>query len=126
MPRIVLCRSGEAVRITSSDDTAHNVHIHSQTGKELNVSVRKGDELTYEVQGSANINVGCDIHPWMRALIVVEKHPYYALTNPDAELTDIPQGKYKLHAWHSELGELTAEVEVKAHSKTKVSLEYPQ
>jgi hypothetical protein len=41
------------------------------------------------------VQVGCNIHPWMGAWLVVRKDPYAAITDADGKFTikDLPAGK---------------------------------
>ena len=60
------------------------------------------------------IKVECDLHPWMRAWVVVAEHPFYALTNDQGEfvLGNVPPGKYSLQFWQEVLGNVTSDVTV--------------
>ena len=46
-------------------------------------------------------NVGCSIHPWMTAKLVVKKHPYVGVTDENGKLTikNMPAGKWTLQVW---------------------------
>jgi hypothetical protein len=52
------------------------------------------------------MSVLCNVHPWMRALVFVFDHPYYAVTSKagNFELKNLPPGTYTIEAWHESLG----------------------
>ena len=47
------------------------------------------------------IQVGCDVHPWMRANINVFSHPFFAVTAADGtfEIKGLPAGEYEVTAF---------------------------
>ena len=54
------------------------------------------------------VSLKCDAgHTWMSGFIVVQEHPYYALTTADGAylIGDVPAGEYRLRTWHEWLGE---------------------
>jgi hypothetical protein len=54
----------------------------------------------------AQIEVVCEQHPWTRAWIAVLDHPYSAKTSATGSfnIPDIPPGRYRVRAWHPNLG----------------------
>ncbi|HLA13841.1 MAG TPA: DUF2012 domain-containing protein [Gemmatimonadaceae bacterium] len=54
----------------------------------------------------AQIEVVCEQHPWTRAWVAVLDHPYAAKTaaNGSFNIADIPAGRYRVRAWHPNLG----------------------
>lgn len=74
------------------------------------------------------IRVDCDLHPWMRAWVVVAEHPFYAVTNDQGEfiLNHVPPGEYTLQLWQESLGAMTMDVTVKDKAITTVTAEMRQ
>ncbi len=65
----------------------------------------------------------------MGAWIIVAEHPYYTLTDADGQfrLENVPEGSYRIRAWHEELGKHSVqEVVVKANQDAKVDFEFSQ
>lgn len=62
--------------------------------------------LDHVFQESGEIEVVCEQHPWTRAWLAVLDHPYSAKTaaNGSFNIPDIPSGKYRVRAWHPNLG----------------------
>ena len=46
--------------------------------------------------------IGCNIHDWMEAWVLVVETPYFAKTaaNGGAGLGELPAGRYRLRLWH--------------------------
>jgi hypothetical protein len=72
------------------------------------------------------IQVGCDIHPWMRAHIATFEHPYFAVTPPDGRVTldRVPPGDYVVAVWHERLGTLERSVSVPPRGTLDLTLTY--
>jgi hypothetical protein len=53
--------------------------------------------------------ITCNIHPWMKAIVVARKHPYVGITGADGtlEIKDLPDGvEIEFQAWHEASGYL--------------------
>ena len=74
------------------------------------------------------VNVGCDVHGWMSAYVVVAKSPYYAVTRDGGqfELDQVPPGRYHLKVWQETLGEMEKEIVVEAGKPTTVEFSFEQ
>ena len=48
------------------------------------------------------VTLGCNIHDWMIAYILVVSTPHFARTDARgvARMRDLPAGSYELQAWH--------------------------
>jgi hypothetical protein len=48
------------------------------------------------------VAVGCNIHDWMEAYVLVVDSPYFAKTGEDGKalLRQLPPGEYRLRVWH--------------------------
>ena len=72
----------------------------------------RGQILKKNFKKPGTFLIRCGIHPWMHAIVVVQKHSYYALTNQAGyfKLKDIPNEIYRLVVWHETLGEMKVDV----------------
>jgi hypothetical protein len=75
---------------------------------------KKGQVLKKRFEKPGRILVRCGLHHWMHAIVIVQDHPYYALTDEKGyfKISDLPDGTYTLSAWHESLGDLTAETKL--------------
>jgi carboxypeptidase family protein len=114
------------LEILNSDDVLHNVKTEPGSKTSFNVAQPKfKKKITQEFKTPEIVQVECNVHGWMNAILVVADNPYYALTdaNGSFKITDVPPGKYTLKVWHSKLGEQTKEVTVGPKEEAKVAFE---
>ena len=52
------------------------------------------------------VELSCGVHAWMHAYVVVQDHPFFAVTDQDGKfaIDGLPEGTYELEAWHPVLG----------------------
>jgi plastocyanin len=128
VPHVLGVQAGQAVRITNSDQTAHNVHPTPKRNDGFNISQAQGDpalERTFTSE-EVMIPVQCNQHNWMRANIGVLDHPFFAVTDDDGSFSikNIPPGDYQLVFWHELYGEQAVPVTVNAKSTVTRDAEY--
>src|SRR5215475_1698474 len=114
------------LEVTISDDVLHNIKTSGGSKTSFNIAQPKFKrKLTVEFKNPEIVQVECNVHGWMHAIIVVEDNPYDALTdaNGSFKITDVPPGKYTVKVWHSKLGEQTKEVTVGPKEDAKVAFE---
>ena len=135
--------AGTTVDVTSSDPVAHNVHSHATKNEAPNWQIPgPGKMLPLKLEKREAIKFTCDIHNWMTGYIFVTDNDYYAVTGykdkdgkwigSDAYegssdtgtymIKDVPAGKYRLQAWHEELGTTKAQVVEVADGEVKINL----
>jgi len=113
-PRIVIAHAGDTLKVTNPDEVGHNANMGFLKNQQFNRTIPAGGELDVPLAKSepVPIPVECNIHPWMKAFVMVLDHPYAGVSNADGELVieDLPEGKLVFRAFH-ETGKLK-EVEV--------------
>ncbi len=125
-PHIVLVPAKTTFNIQNSDGILHNIHTYSSKNKPVNLAQPKFKKIiSQQFEQPEFIKVSCDAHTWMNGWVVVQEHPYYALTdvNGNFKLTDVPPGDYELKVWHEALGEKSQKVSVKAKAESKAAFE---
>jgi len=72
------------------------------------------------------VRVSDDLHPWVRAWLVVAPHPFVAVTGADGQFRfdGVPPGRYTLHVWHERLGTRDKSVRVEGGVQTRLMMEY--
>ncbi|MBC8108439.1 MAG: hypothetical protein H7Z14_17775 [Anaerolineae bacterium] len=126
-PHVVGVCIGQTLRVRTSDDTMHNVHLSTQRNESKNFGMTSpGDEKTIRFREPEFIRAKCDVHPWMTAYIGVFENPCFAVTDSDGrfELANLPAGKYKLVTWHERYGRLEQDVEVNEAAPMTIDLKY--
>ncbi|GIW39753.1 MAG: hypothetical protein KatS3mg076_0330 [Candidatus Binatia bacterium] len=127
IPHVFLVPAGVEFDITNEDGVLHNIHTYSKKNPPVNRAQPKFKKVIQEKFTEPEIfEVRCDAHGWMGAWIVVQDHPYYAVTGPDGkfELADVPPGEYEIRVWHEKLGEQTQKVTVPAGGEASVQFSF--
>jgi plastocyanin len=133
-PHVMGMMAGQALKITNSDDTAHNIHAKPNKNSEFNFgqpqkgmeAIRKGPETF--TQPEIMVSVKCDVHPWMSAFIGVVEHPFFATSGEDGtyEIKDLPDGEYELEAWHEKWGKQTFKITIKGGAAAEHDVKYSE
>ena len=124
-PRVVVVPVGGTVEFLNSDRLLHNLHSLSTENLRFNRTQPKGRTIPILFKKAEVVRVDCDLHPWMRAWVIVADHPFHAITNDEGEftLTNVPPGTYTLQVWQETLGTATKEVTVRESGVTVVTVE---
>ena len=107
---------GSTVRFENQDDEIHNVRSVSP-GNRFDLGAHlPGTVKTIVLKKPGPVMLRCRIHDRMQSFIFVSPTAYFAESGPDGRfrIADVPDGDYRLEAWHSRL---TPE-EIKAGGKT--------
>jgi plastocyanin len=115
VPNVLAVRTGQVVRVTSSDPTLHNVHVLALDNPGVNFGMTgagQSRDLTFGVP--ERVRFKCDVHPWMSAHVYVFDHPAFAVTADDGnyEIKGLPPGEHTLVFSHPFLGDREREVKV--------------
>jgi uncharacterized protein involved in high-affinity Fe2+ transport/plastocyanin len=112
-PRVAAMRVGETLRFGNGDPEVHNVHIRGAS-EVFNQSVVPGGLLEFVPHEPGVYRVVCDLHPHMRAYIVVAGSPWLATCGSQGEFRfrGVPAGQYRLHVWHEMTAPLVRPVTV--------------
>jgi hypothetical protein len=130
-PHVTAIVAGQKVAYRNSDATMHNVHTAVDGQTDFNIAQPRGAaDAVHDVPvapGDAPYRVGCDVHPWMSAYVLVTDHAHFAVTGEDGRfrLENVPAGSYKLQAWHPHLGARTLEVKVARGKSFSVRFTFP-
>ena len=104
-PRVSIVQKGSLVRFPNSDNIRHHVYSFSEANRfELKLySGEPSKPIPFDNEGI--VVLGCNIHDWMVAYVVVVNSPYHTVqqSNVDAKL-NVPAGEYQVFLWHPDLG----------------------
>ncbi|MBI3933748.1 MAG: carboxypeptidase regulatory-like domain-containing protein [Acidobacteria bacterium] len=123
-PHVLGIMAGQKFEITNDDPTNHNVHPLPNVNREWNQSQPPGaPPLMQEfARPEVMIPIKCNVHPWMKAYVGVQKHPFFAVTGADGtfNIKGLPPGNYTIEAWQEKYGAQTMQVTV-GPSETKTA-----
>ncbi|MFQ5862154.1 MAG: carboxypeptidase regulatory-like domain-containing protein [Candidatus Brocadiales bacterium] len=130
-PHVQIIPVKSSVELRNGDPLMHNLHSYSMKNSSFNESIPGGGQpIAKTFQFREVVKVGCDVHKWMSAWIVVRDNPYFCLTGDDGsyKITGIPPGEYKLRIWHEafkkkELKAQKKKVKVEAGKEIKIDFE---
>jgi len=127
VPHIVAVDAGQHMKIVNSDQTSHNIYAQATKNPSWNKSQTAGGaplDVTWNNEEVA-IPIKCNVHPWMRAYIVVVKGPYAVSDDSGAfKLDNLPPGNYTLTAWHETYGTQSQTVTVAPGKPSTVSFTF--
>ena len=103
-PHVLGMVAGQELLIKNSDATLHNIHSRPNVNKEFNFAmpkVVKEKKSTFAKSEPKPFYIKCDVHPWMKAWVLVSDHPYFAVTdsNGNFSIDGIPAGSYEVVCW---------------------------
>ncbi len=106
-PHVVLIQTGQTLEIKNSDPVGHNTNVAVFA---FNQTIPTGGHADVKASTASPLPtpVVCNIHPFMKGYILVQDHPYMAVTNEDGgfEIKDIPAGKHTFQFWQEAAGYL--------------------
>jgi plastocyanin len=102
VPGVLPVVAGTQVRFPNHDQIHHHVYSFSRT-KSFELPLYKGQDAPAVLFDKAGVvKIGCNIHDWMSAVILVLPNRHYAVTDADGRfvLDGLPEGPHQLGAWH--------------------------
>lgn len=131
VPRVVTVQEGVKVRFENSDSFNHGVSAESiHPENTFNITTPAGQSYEHLFKAQKNpISIGCALHSWMRAYVIVVPHPYHAVTDADGKfkIERVPAGKHVLLLTHPDTGHrATAAVEVTAGQTADFVVEWKE
>ncbi|HZX97841.1 MAG TPA: carboxypeptidase regulatory-like domain-containing protein [Myxococcales bacterium] len=119
-PRATWVHAGDSVDFVNRDNIYHNV-FSSTDGSRFDLGLYRGGlKKTVQLQTPGEVDVYCNIHPEMRAKVLVLPPGARAVqVGADAtfKMDDLPPGIYTLVAWSAVHEPGRAQVELKAGQK---------
>ncbi len=109
-PHIAMVQVGQPFVIKNSDPTGHNTNARLLKNGSFNVLIAQGSEnkMTFSKGETMPMPVNCNIHPFMEGHLLVQEHPYMAVSAEDGtfEIKNIPAGEHEFQFWHEAPGYL--------------------
>ena len=130
VPYVLPMHTEQTLLIKSTDPIInHNVRMSAFRNPGKNQTLGPGGTLELKLEPERlPIEMACDIHPWMKANVMVFDHPFFATTSADGSfvIKGVPPGTQNLIVWQKSVGFATPgtgrgmPVEVKAGEVTDV------
>lgn len=98
---LTIVQQGTKVVFPNRDTVQHHVYSLSKTKKFELPLYNPGQAESIVFEAAGQVALGCNIHDWMIAYVVVVPTPWFAKTDPHgvARVT-APPGRYRLEVWH--------------------------
>ncbi len=114
VPDLLVVVQGTTVEFPNWDPYSHNVFSRSRAAAFDLDRYGQGQSKSYTFNNAGLVQVFCNIHPQMKALVLVVPNRF--VTRCDAQgaftLRDVPPGAYTLVGWHARGGEGRQTIEV--------------
>jgi plastocyanin len=102
VPYLSIVQKGAAVNFPNRDALKHHVYSFSPA-KTFEIKLYAGQPAQPVIFDKAGeVALGCNIHDWMEAHVLVVDTPWFGKTGADgiARIARVPAGSYRLRAWH--------------------------
>ncbi|MDQ6913100.1 MAG: methylamine utilization protein [Verrucomicrobiota bacterium] len=101
VPYVSAVQVGTAVTFPNHDNIRHHVYSFSPA-KKFELPLYAGvpaKPIVFDKEGI--VTLGCNIHDWMLAYVVVLATPHFQVTQDDghARLKNLPPGSYRVEVW---------------------------
>ena len=124
-PHVLGVMKDQTVIIKNSDATLHNIHSMAEINDQFNFAMPKvvKEKETSFSKVEEPFYIKCDVHPWMKSWVLVQDHPFFAVTDENGNFTidNIPPGTYEVIAWQEKFKmkrAITKTVEIKDSAET--------
>jgi plastocyanin len=115
VPSMLAIARGMTVEFPNLDDFDHNVFSRSKAAPAFDLDrYPKGLSKSRVFDKTGIVQVFCNIHPQMRAMIFVTPNRYFARADDQGrfEIASIPPGSYELVVWHQRCAEQRVKVDI--------------
>jgi plastocyanin len=97
-PHIVIARVGQQIEVLNSDQCGHNANFTFFKNESENFLIPAGQKKLGKKlvsDESTLMPVECNIHPWMKAWVIVQEHPYVGVSDKEGviEINNLPLGE---------------------------------
>lgn len=101
LPYVTVVQTGTSIEFPNNDPIKHHVYSFSPP-KQFEIKLYAGkpsQPVVFDKPGE--VVIGCNIHDWMEAHVLVVDTPYFAKTSADGKalIANVPPGRYKLQLW---------------------------
>lgn len=104
-PRVQVLRTGQPLVLGNKDPVGHNTKadFFNPQNSPFNDLIPTGGSVkkTFAGAEAAPVEMSCNIHPWMKAYLVLRDDPYAAVSDKDGKflIKNIPAGEHTFIVW---------------------------
>ena len=122
-PPVLVAHTGGKLKVKNSDPLMHNVRAAELFNVGMPIEHQVIERALPEAPGP--VKIVCDVHPWMRADVMVLPHDAWAVTDTEGRFTieGVTAGSRAVRVWHPTLGEKRLTVDVPAGGEGKLATE---
>jgi plastocyanin len=123
-PSFAVVPVGADVDFPNLDDEYHNAFSYSKSKRFDLGRYPKGESKTVEFDRAGVVKIYCEIHPWMRAAVVVVENPFFSVVEIDGgfKIANLPPGTYTVVAWNIDGGATESTVQVPDTGVTEIDV----
>ena len=114
-PYVTPVRVGTVVEFPNKDPVQHHLYSVSKPKPFEKPLYESGSSETVLFDKPGAVTLGCNIHDWMVAYVLVLETPWFAKSSAEGRVAvaGLPAGRYRLDLWHPRLASpVTREVTV--------------
>lgn len=106
LPYVTAVQAGTTVHFPNRDNVQHHVYSLSKA-KKFELPLYSGEaERSVVFDQPGVVTIGCNIHDWMIAYVLVLTTPHFTKTGPDGTaILSVSPGRYRLEIWHPRLAQ---------------------
>ena len=126
VPYVTVLQTGTTASFPNRDPILHHVYSFSPA-KSFEIKLYTGKSpstVTFDKPGI--VTLGCNIHDWMIAYVLVVSTPWFGKTDSTGvvKLRDLPAGSYAVRAWHPQEKASAAPVTVAPESQATATVRF--
>lgn len=101
-PYVTVLRVGTKATFPNRDSVQHHLYSVSKPKRFEKPLYASGTTESVLFDQEGVVTLGCNIHDWMVAYVLIVDTPWFAKSGSDglASLAGIPPGRYRLEVWH--------------------------
>lgn len=123
-PYVTVVPPGSTIVVTNSDPGLHDVHVmrDGMTQPDANHSLRADGRVELVFPERGNVLLGCDLHYWARAWVLIDPAPFAAITDAEGRYSfaGVPPGAWRVTVWQERLGTTVRDVIVDSDTSAVV------
>jgi len=113
-PGVVVIGVGGSVDFPNRDAVLHNVFSYAEAARFDLGRYPQGESKSVTFDRPGLVEVFCEVHDRMRAVVLVVAAPFHAELGPTGtfRFSDVPAGTWRVRAWSSAAGAAEVQIEV--------------